>query len=69
MCILPLNIVNEKIYLVLWWWYIVLSVLSAMAVLYRLTSILLPDLRTWMLWKSQRQWKPIDRICRNRPVS
>jgi len=67
MCILPLNIVNEKIYLVLWWWYIVLSVLSAMAVLYRLTSILLPDLRTWMLWKSQRQWKPIDRICRNRP--
>jgi len=67
LCILPLNIVNEKIYLVLWWWYIFLSVFSALAVIYRLTSILLPDLRSYMLWKSQREWSPLERICRNKP--
>ena len=68
MCMLPLNIVNEKIYLVLWVWYIILCVLSGLAVVYRLVCILCPDIRTWMIWKPQRQWVNIGRFCRNKPV-
>ena len=65
---LPLNIVNEKIYLVLWMWYIILTILSSLAVLYRITCVLFPELRTWMLWKSQHNWAVIAKICQNRPV-
>ena len=65
---LPLNIVNEKIYLVLWVWYIILCVLSGLAVVYRLICILCLDLRTWMIWRPQRQWVNIGRFCRNKPV-
>ena len=68
MCILPLNIVNEKIYGVLWIWYIILAVLSSLAVLYRLACILVPDVRTYMLWKSHNNWALVANICRNRPV-
>merc|ERR1711962_1886554 len=36
MCLLPLNIVNEKIFLVLWAWFIILVTCSALALVYRL---------------------------------
>jgi hypothetical protein len=34
-CILPLNILNEKIYTLLWFWYVFLAAISALAVAYR----------------------------------
>lgn len=34
-CILPLNVVNEKIYVFLWFWFLFLGVLSFITVLYR----------------------------------
>ena len=68
MCILPLNIVNEKIYLVLWYWYIVLAVSSAVAVIYRLVCFMFPEVRVFMLRKPHNNWTTVADICRNRPV-
>lgn len=48
-CILSLNIINEKIYIFLWFWFVVLAVLSGLVVLYRLLTILFPRLRYTML--------------------
>lgn len=31
LCILPLNIINEKIYVFLWYWFIILSILTAIS--------------------------------------
>ena len=36
LCILPLNIVNEKIYIFLWFWLLLLGGLSTLVVAYRL---------------------------------
>lgn len=44
-CILPLNVVNEKIYVFLWFWFLILGALSFLTVLYRLLIILSPRIR------------------------
>lgn len=36
LCVLPLNIVNEKIYVFLWFWFWFLSILSALSLIYRI---------------------------------
>lgn len=40
LCMLPLNVLNEKIYMVLWYWLIFLGFLSSICVLYRAMLIL-----------------------------
>lgn len=45
MCILPINIVNEKIYVFLWFWFTILYVVTVAALLYRLLTILIPKVR------------------------
>jgi len=45
MCILPINIINEKIYVFLWFWFYFLAVVSAGAILYRLATIAVPKFR------------------------
>ena len=39
LCILALNIINEKIFVFLWFWFVVLAVISAAAVLYRVATL------------------------------
>ena len=41
MCILPLNIVNEKIYIFLWFWMLLLLILTLLVVFYRQDNILI----------------------------
>ncbi|KAG9509129.1 Innexin inx2, partial [Fragariocoptes setiger] len=39
MCILPINIINEKIYIFLWFWFYFLAVISLLTLIYRLATI------------------------------
>ena len=48
-CVLPLNIVNEKVYVILWFWLVILTIISGLAVIYRLLVVLFPALRTYLL--------------------
>ena len=50
LCILPINIVNEKIYVFLWFWFLLLGLLTAMVVFYRLIIILSPRMRAYLLY-------------------
>lgn len=45
MCILPLNVVNEKIYIFVWFWLIVLSLFSISALLYRVVVVMSSTIR------------------------
>ena len=38
LCVLPLNIINEKIYVFLWFWFIILTVITGMQVIYRFVT-------------------------------
>ncbi|XP_046591941.1 innexin shaking-B isoform X1 [Neodiprion lecontei] len=48
-CILPLNVVNEKIYVFLWFWFLLLGALSFMTVVYRIVIIFSPRMRVYLL--------------------
>ena len=57
MCVLPNNIVHQKFFLVLWFWYLVVVVATLGHQLYRLALLLLPPLRstiTMQLWAGQQ---------------
>lgn len=49
LCILPLNILNEKIFIFLWFWFIILSVLSGLALLYSIGIAVYPPIRETIL--------------------
>ena len=42
LCVLSLNIINEKIYLLLWFWFYILTFLTAVHIMYRVTVIVMP---------------------------
>jgi len=45
LCILALNIINEKIYVFLWFWFIGVAFVSILAIVYRLLILSIPALR------------------------
>jgi len=57
LCILPLNIVNEKIYVIIWFWFILLAVVSGLQVSYRLLTIVYPRMR-YLLLKTRARLVP-----------
>lgn len=54
LCILPLNIVNEKTYIFIWFWFLILTVALVGLVMYRLAIILTPAIRHRLLHVSSR---------------
>ncbi|XP_069692263.1 innexin inx2-like [Periplaneta americana] len=53
-CILPLNVANEKIFVFLWFWFIVLAVITALALVYRAVVFLVPQVRSFFLLAQTR---------------
>ena len=45
LCVLGLNIINEKIYITLWFWFIILAILTAIYTVYVVAIVSLPGLR------------------------
>lgn len=60
-CILPLNIVNEKSYIFLWFWFIVLAILTGAVLVFRLVMILTPSLRP-RLMHARNRMVPLDAV-------
>lgn len=54
MCVLPLNIVNEKTYIVVWFWFVFLAALLTLLLLYRLVLISCPSIRRRLLKISRK---------------
>ena len=66
LCVLPLNIINEKIYVFLWFWFIIMSVVTGVQVVYRLITMFAGRLREILL-KARARLAPIheiESICR-----
>ena len=43
LCVLMLNIINEKCYLILWYWYIIAGIVSLVIIIKHLSWFLVPD--------------------------
>ncbi len=57
LCVLPLNIINEKIYIFIWFWLIIVTIISALALVYRLLVLVIPKLRVALIY-----WKVSERV-------
>lgn len=70
LCILALNILNEKIYIFLWFWFIILAILSGLALVYSTAVVLLPSTRETILKRRFRFGAPtaVDTIIRKTQV-
>ncbi|XP_015599425.1 innexin inx1 [Cephus cinctus] len=54
LCLLPLNIVNEKTYIFIWFWFLILSVMLIGLLIYRAIIIFTPSIRPRLLQVSAR---------------
>lgn len=70
-CILPLNVVNEKIYIFLWFWFILLFILTSLTLVYRIIIIFSPRMRVYLL-RLRFRWVHHSRLLalrtRSRPL-
>jgi len=49
LCVLPLNIINEKIFIFIWFWLVFVAVVTGVFLVYRLFTLLAPHLRVFLI--------------------
>lgn len=49
-CVLPVNIFNEKFFIFLWFWYIILAVITGLGLIYRIVTLIVPRVRRYTLF-------------------
>jgi len=49
LCVLPMNIINEKIYVFIWFWFIIVASITGLFLVYRLFVLLGSGIRTAMI--------------------
>lgn len=54
LCVLTVNVLNEKIYLILWFWFLSVCILSGIAIVFRILTCCIPALRLYMLHSKAR---------------
>lgn len=54
LCVLPLNILNEKLFIVLWFWLFFLTLVSFLALMYRTVVAMVPKVRVYLLMAQAR---------------
>lgn len=71
LCVLALNILNEKIYIFLWFWFIILAVLSACAIMYSALVVMMPTTREAIIKRRFRGGSPtaVEALIHNIQVS
>ncbi|KAJ8959020.1 hypothetical protein NQ318_022273 [Aromia moschata] len=57
LCILPLNILNEKFFLILWYWLFLLLFVSFCALIYRALFLFVPKFRVYLLRAQTRSFE------------
>lgn len=57
LCVLGLNIINEKIYVTLWFWLIILACLTSVYLIYMVAIVTLPGLRRNMVMRKAKKEK------------
>lgn len=57
LCVLPLNVVNEKLFLFLWFWLVFVTLISFLELIYRILILCIPLIRTYILM-AQAQFLP-----------
>ena len=54
LCILPLNVINEKIYIFLWFWFMLLAAVTFVSLVVRVALLVSPRLRFFLIKKRAR---------------
>lgn len=54
LCMLTMNVLNEKLFLALWVWFLFLGVLSSLALVYRAFVIFCPSIRVCLMMSQTR---------------
>jgi hypothetical protein len=60
LCILPLNIVNEKIYIFIWFWLLFLGIVTSLIIAYRIVIVFSPYIRAFVL---RLRYKRVKKEC------